>query len=79
MPHAVLLTGPSGCGKTTLARIGAAQIGCVESEVYERNCADERGIDRVRSSRVLFDPEDRMMHPRVRVLPAALRDAVWFS
>ncbi len=49
MPHAVLLSGPSGCGKTTLARIGAAQVGCVETEVYERNCADERGIDLIRA------------------------------
>lgn len=32
---------------------------------YGQPTADERGIARVRSSRVLFDPEDRMMHPRV--------------
>ncbi|MBS1225854.1 MAG: glycosyl transferase family 1 [Proteobacteria bacterium] len=32
---------------------------------YGQPTADERGIERVRSSQVLFDPEDRMMHPRV--------------
>ena len=31
---------------------------------YDQPTADERGIERVRSSQVLFDPEDRMMHPR---------------
>ncbi len=32
---------------------------------YGQPTADQRGIERVRSSQVLFDPEDRMMHPRV--------------
>lgn len=31
---------------------------------YDQPTVDERGIDRVRSSQVLFDPEDRMMHLR---------------
>lgn len=31
---------------------------------YDQPTADERGIERIRSSQVLFDPEDRMMHPR---------------
>lgn len=31
---------------------------------YDQPTADERGIERVKSSQVLFDPEDRMMHPR---------------
>lgn len=32
---------------------------------YDRPTADEQGIDRVHSYQVLFDPEDRMMHPRL--------------
>lgn len=31
---------------------------------YDQPTVDERDIDRVRSSQVLFDPEDRMMHLR---------------
>ena len=31
---------------------------------YGEPRADERGIERVASRRVLFDPEDRMMRPR---------------
>ncbi len=31
---------------------------------YDQQTADERGIERVVSRRVLFDPEDRMMRPR---------------
>jgi len=32
---------------------------------YDPQTADEPGIDRVTSYQVLFDPEDRMMHPRL--------------
>ena len=32
---------------------------------YDPQAADEPGIDRVTSYQVLFDPEDRMMHPRL--------------
>ena len=32
---------------------------------YDQPTTDERGIDRIISSQVLFDPEDRMMHPRL--------------
>ncbi|KAB2936088.1 MAG: glycosyltransferase family 4 protein [Candidatus Contendobacter sp.] len=31
---------------------------------YDQPTTDEPDIDRIRSYRVLFDPEDRMMHPR---------------
>lgn len=51
VPHSLLFTGPSGCGKTTLARILRTELGCVDNDFYEINCADFRGIDMVREIR----------------------------
>ena len=47
-PHTFLFYGPSGCGKTTLARIVAAEFGCVENSIIELNAANTRGIDTIR-------------------------------
>lgn len=44
VPHAVVFSGPSGCGKTTLARIVAAELGCVGDDYTEINAADDRGV-----------------------------------
>ena len=51
IPKSWLLTGASGCGKTTLARIIAETLGCTESNLYELDSADFRGIDTVREIR----------------------------
>lgn len=51
IPHALLLTGPSGVGKTTIARILKGVLGCGDSDYYEINAADEKGIEMVRSIR----------------------------
>ncbi len=49
MPHCLLFTGPSGCGKTTLARIVRKRLKCGDADFVEKNCAQERGIDLVRT------------------------------
>ncbi|KKN89665.1 hypothetical protein LCGC14_0235110 [marine sediment metagenome] len=46
--HCYLFKGPSGCGKTTLARIMAAEFGCKDFDIVEKNAASERGIDMAR-------------------------------
>lgn len=50
-PHSYLLHGPTGCGKTTIARIMAAELGCVGGDYREIDSADFRGIDTVREIR----------------------------
>lgn len=50
-PHALLFTGPSGTGKTTLARIVKSVLSCADTDFYERNIADFRGIDNIREIR----------------------------
>jgi DNA polymerase-3 subunit gamma/tau len=48
-PHTYMFHGESGCGKTTLARIIANYLKCNESDVFEVNMSNNRGIDTARS------------------------------
>lgn len=48
-PHSFILTGPSGTGKTTLARIAAAELGVLPTNLMEIDAASNTGIDDMRA------------------------------
>ncbi len=48
LPHSILFSGPTGTGKTTLARIVSRKLKVSDAEIYEINCAADRGIDLIR-------------------------------
>lgn len=48
VPHVLTFTGPTGCGKTTLARIMVVKLGCSDTDFYEINGAQARGVDTIR-------------------------------
>ncbi len=47
--HAYLFSGPRGTGKTSVARILAAEVGCVGYDLYEMDAASNRGIEDIQS------------------------------
>jgi DNA polymerase-3 subunit gamma/tau len=49
--HAYLFSGGRGTGKTTIARIFAAEIGCMPADLYEIDGASNRTIEDVRDLR----------------------------
>ena len=54
LKRCMLFCGPAGCGKTTNARIFAHEIEPLKANVVEINCADNTGVDDVRS--MLVEP-----------------------
>ena len=48
-PHAWMFVGGPGVGKTTIARIIAKELGVSRSGLFEKNAADCRGIDEIRT------------------------------
>jgi DNA polymerase-3 subunit gamma/tau len=49
--HAYLFSGPRGTGKTSVARILAAECGCIDIDLLEIDAASSRGIDEIRALR----------------------------
>jgi len=47
-PHSFLFTGNSGTGKTTCARILKDELNCSNSDFYNYNASNTRGIDTIR-------------------------------
>lgn len=47
--HCFLFGGPSGTGKTTLARIVAAEVGCLPNDIIEIDAATHSGADAMRA------------------------------
>lgn len=47
--HTFLFVGPSGTGKTTLARLTAAEVGCVPANLTEIDAATHTGIEDMRT------------------------------
>lgn len=66
IPHCILFSGPSGCGKTTLARIVRRKLKCSDSDFFEVNAAESRGIDMVRA-----------IQARVGLAPIGGESRVW--
>lgn len=48
VPHVCGFFGPSGTGKSTTAKVLAAELNCIGTNLQEINCATDRGIDMVR-------------------------------
>jgi DNA polymerase-3 subunit gamma/tau len=65
IPHAILLYGPYGTGKTTIARIIAWHLKCGRLDLTEKNAADYRGIEEIRTIRATI--RQAPIHGPVRV------------